>query len=62
MHNYLGMVFDFRKKGNLIINMSKYTGKMVADFEKKYSILTRMAKLLPRRMCLVPAKANYWIQ
>jgi len=36
VQDFLGMDFDFRTKGKLKIDMSKYMKKMVDDFEKKY--------------------------
>ena len=56
VYDYLGMVFDFSKKGNLIIDMSKYTSKMVTDFEKKYGILTGMAKVIAKENVFGPSK------
>ena len=38
VHDYLGMVLDFRKKGCMIVDMTKYTGTMVDDFKKKYDL------------------------
>ena len=49
VHDYLGMVFDFRKKDNLIINMSKCIGMMVTDFEMKYSVLTGALKVIAKK-------------
>ena len=36
VHDYLGMVFDYSKKGKVTVDMSKYMKKMIVDFEKKY--------------------------
>ena len=31
LHNYLGLLFDFRTKGKFCIDMRKYMRKMVVD-------------------------------
>ena len=36
VHEFLGMSFDFRTKGKLKVDMSKYMKKMYEDFEQKY--------------------------
>ena len=38
VHEYLGIKFDFRPKGKVAINMTKYMSQMVVDFEKKYTL------------------------
>ena len=38
VHEYLGIKFDFRPKGKVAIDMTKYMGQMVIDFEKKYTL------------------------
>ena len=38
VHDYLGMVLDFRKKGCMIVDMFEYTSKMVDDFKEKYKL------------------------
>ena len=35
MHDYLGMIFDFTKKGKVKIDMSKYVKDMLDDFPMK---------------------------
>jgi hypothetical protein len=35
VHDYLGMELDYRKRGKLIINMSKYVENMINDFPVK---------------------------
>ena len=36
IHEFLGMLFDFRTKGKLKVDMTKYMKKMYEDFKKKY--------------------------
>ena len=36
MHTYLGMIFDYRTKGKVRVDMRKFMSKMVTAFEKKY--------------------------
>ncbi len=35
MQDYLGMIFDFSVKGNVMINMIKYIKNIIADFPEK---------------------------
>ena len=35
LHTYLGMIFDYRTKGKVRVDMRKYMSKMVTTFEKK---------------------------
>ena len=41
IHDYLGLIFDFRAKGKVRIDMCKYMRKMINDFEKKYALSER---------------------
>ena len=41
LHNYLGVLFNFRTKGKVCIDMRKYMRKMVVDFKKKYVLNDR---------------------
>ena len=45
VHEFLGMSFDFRTKGKLKVDMSKYMKKMYEDFEQKYVL--KNAAVLP---------------
>ena len=36
VHEFLGMTLDFRTKGKMIVDMTKYMKNMYEDFEKKY--------------------------
>ena len=56
LHNYLGLLFDFRTKGKVCINMGKYMRKMVANFEKKYVLNNRVT--LPRANNLFACNPN----
>ena len=38
VHKYLGMTFDFSKKGEVTVDMCKYMGKMWRDFAEKYEL------------------------
>ena len=38
IHDYLGMTFDFSKKGEVTVDMCKYMGKMWQDFAEKYKL------------------------
>jgi len=42
LHTYLGLIFDYRTKGKVRIDMRRYMRKMVSEFEKKY-VLTDKA-------------------
>ncbi len=35
VHDYLGMIFDFSKKGKVMINMIKYLKNIINDFPKE---------------------------
>ena len=47
VHPYLGLIFDYRKKGKLQIDMCKYMHLMVVDFEKKYILNNRTTAPAP---------------
>ena len=38
LHEFLGMTLDFRTKGKIRADMSKYMSKMYKDFESKYTL------------------------
>ena len=42
----------------MIIDMSKYTGKMVTDFEKKYGVLNGTAKTIAKENVFSPSKGK----
>ena len=57
VYEYLGMVLDFRKEGYMIVDMSKYTGKMVDDFKAKYE-LSGMSKTIAKEHLFGPSEGN----
>ena len=57
VHDYLGMVLDFRKKGCMIVDMSKYTGTMVDNFKKKYD-LSGTAKTFAKEHLFHPSEGE----
>ncbi len=35
VHDYLGMIFDFSKKGKVVVNMVQYIKNIIADFPEE---------------------------
>ena len=57
VQDYLGMVLDFRNKGCMIVDMSKYTRKMVDDFKAKYE-LCGMVKTFAKESLFRPSEGE----
>ena len=57
VHDYLGMVLDFRTKGKMIVDMSKYSRKMWRDFEEKYGKLGT-AKTIAKEGVFAPSEGE----
>ena len=54
VHDYLGMVFDYHKKGKVKIDMTSYVQDMLEEFPKKLQS-TKMV-MTPAANCLLKAR------
>ena len=57
VHEYIGMVLDFRKKGSMIVDISTYTSKMVDNFKEKYE-LYGMLKAITKENLFGPSEGK----